>query len=143
MTTLPTPTTAVWRDKTTHVCRYDFAEYRELMPREWWNSLDDYFNRGGQPLPFLAPALRDENIVRDIRCAVNFDVPEQMSLYWFTELLIEGAPSDAWGSDDKVAAWLDSWAENGLRWLALKNELLEPAQLDLGLDAAPTHYGHD
>jgi len=97
------PETVVTRDPQTHLCRYDFSAYRPLLPHRWIDGLERYFNEGIEPGGCLR-AMLENDLQGVIRRMGPFE--STGTLQGLLDLLAEGAPSLAWGSESAVNAWL-------------------------------------
>ena len=106
------PETVVTRDDETGWAHYDFSAYRETatFPREWIDSFERYFNEGIETGSFLR-GLLENDLFAVIRRAVPF--VSAVDLNEALDMLIEGAPANAWGNREKVEAWL---ADFERRW---------------------------
>lgn len=106
MSTLQLPQTIVTRDAVTHRCQYDFSAYRPLLPRDWLDGLESYFNEGIKPGSFLLAVLNNDFLGAVRRLHPNTLAAPVLLFHQLTELLLEGAPSDAWGGPQAVARHL-------------------------------------
>lgn len=143
MPALPILKTVVTRDETTFTAQYDFSSYRGHIRDYWLDNFHEYFNCGLEPIQYLRSILESEDAARAIRRAASGDDAARARELWtVTELLIEGAPAGAWGSEEKVVDWLRHWSENQIYEKILLGRK-KAHQLDLGLDPQPTRYGVD
>lgn len=111
MSTLQLPQTIVSRDPATHRCHYDFSAYRSVLPREWVDGLQSYFNEGIKPGAFLMATLNNDFLGAVRRLHPNSHAAPLLLFHQLTELFLEGAPSDAWGSVQAVAKHLAKFQE--------------------------------
>ncbi len=76
--------------------------YHQVVMRQYCEALDRYFNQRTAPGSFVRAVLEND-LLQAVR---RMNPPSWDGLWWLIELLIECAPSEAWGSPEKVDAWL-------------------------------------
>lgn len=93
---------------------YDFVQYIGQVPSEFIGALERYFNEGIAPGSGTMAVLENDfkTAIRNFGGGLNrFSSWPISTLNDLLDMLLEGAPSDAWGSPQKVQSWLSGFRE--------------------------------
>lgn len=82
------------------------------LPEHCRQGLLDYLRYGVPPGHFLTAVLSNDLTEACSRA----DEPNRRALYDYVYVLYNDAPCEAWGSPDKVRAWIDRGIERARAW---------------------------